>query len=352
MARRYLKNNSSASPWLLGIAALAFGASQARAQEYDSDWTRNFRLGALVGFNIKANFKTSGNFGVSGVNPGPMGVSGANHIFDDGYVRVDQTHDAGGWTSYWGYDNASQFDGNHTLTMHATTGFSTTASGSAQDEPYVGFDLAYGGNIWRSGSLRIGWELGFGMLPIKITERASSAASITQSTYSFDTGGIVMPSAPYQGGNSGIGPTIHDTATLVSSQNVSGTVSGTHTLDVTLYNIKLGPTLYWDVTQRIGLQFGGGAALGIVSGNLQYDEMISISGSGPVHNVGSVGSTDTTYGGYVNAMITFHTVKNGDFFLSGEFMPMGTAKIGGGGREGDLNLRGQVYVSAGVNWPF
>ena len=53
------------------------------------DWTRHFRIGAMVGMNIKANFKTKGTFNISGNNP-------AKVIYDDGYVRVDDTGNAGG----------------------------------------------------------------------------------------------------------------------------------------------------------------------------------------------------------------------------------------------------------------
>src|SRR6478736_309433 len=51
--------------------------------------TRHFRVGAMVGFNLKADFSMSGTFSASGNNPGAVGVSGQDHIYDDGYVRVD-----------------------------------------------------------------------------------------------------------------------------------------------------------------------------------------------------------------------------------------------------------------------
>ena len=47
------------------------------------DWTRHFRIGALVGMNISANFTRNGTFGISGNNP-------AQGIYDDGYVRTGQ----------------------------------------------------------------------------------------------------------------------------------------------------------------------------------------------------------------------------------------------------------------------
>ena len=89
------------------------------------DWTRHFRIGGMVGLNISGNFHLNGNFNVSGNNP-------SKGIYDDGYVRRDQTGNSGGYTGFWGYDNASQYNAAaQTLTMHATTGFSADESASA-----------------------------------------------------------------------------------------------------------------------------------------------------------------------------------------------------------------------------
>ena len=72
--------------WCLLAASMAW-ASAVRAQEYDPDWSQNFRVGMLVGFNINANFRMSGTgFPISGNNPGPVGVPGPAHRSDDGSV--------------------------------------------------------------------------------------------------------------------------------------------------------------------------------------------------------------------------------------------------------------------------
>lgn len=337
--------NSDAGRWLCCLAGLTFFACHARGQEYDPDWTRNFRVGALVGLNIGASFNMKGPFNVSKKQPG---------VYDDGYVRVDQTGNAQGYTSNWGYNNASQYDGNHTLLMHSGTSFTPTGptSSSKSDEVFVGFDLAYGGNIYRWNSTRLGWELGFGLLPIKITDNQPIKGNLNSSVFSFDTGGIVMPTGPYNGGPSGIGPTIHDHATQLADESASATITGSRTLDVNLYLVRLGPTLFWDVNRYVGLEVGVGPALGIVSGNLKFDETITTDEGGTTHNRGQIGATELTFGGYVNSTLTLHMVKNGDFYLGVQFIPMNSTTISGGGREARLNLGGQVYLSAGVNWPF
>ena len=50
-------------------------------------------------------------------DPGPP-ISGVNHDYDDGYVRVDVSTNAGGLTWYWGYDNSSQVPGDGYIYFH------------------------------------------------------------------------------------------------------------------------------------------------------------------------------------------------------------------------------------------
>jgi hypothetical protein len=341
-----------AGPSLCGIAALTLLAGHARGQ-YDPNWARNFRIGMLAGFNIKADFRMGGTFNVSGSRPGPVDEPGADHFYDDGYVRVDDFDNAGGYTTFWGYENADQFQNNQ-LRFHSSSEFTTSSRRFEKDDsPFIGFDLAYGGNMWYWGRTRIGWELGFGLLPISISDERRLAATVHQSTYGFDVpDGVVLPDPPYSGGSSGFGqPSIFDTASLIGTADVPGTLSGSRTLDVILYAFRLGPTLFWDLNRHIGFAVGAGPAVGIISGNYEFDERLNTD-SGTVRNRGQFGVSDVVFGGYVSGTITYHAVKNGDFYLSAQYMPMGTSTFRKGGREAQLNLEGAAYVSAGINWPF
>ena len=308
------------------------------------DWMRHFRVGGMVGMNISANFKTKGTFNISGNNP-------ANGIYDDGYVHPDQSGDPNN-TGFWGYNNASQYNSvANTLTMHGASSYSTSGSSSANGSAFAGFDMAYGDNLWYWKHARVGWEVGFGLLPISITDSKPMSATVSQTAYTFNTGGIVVPGAPYQGGPSGQGPIIPNSPASTTSQLSAGTVTGSHTLDVMLYTLRLGPTFYWDLNEYFGMQLGAGPAFGIVSGTYKFNETITTSASS-THNSGSFGTTGLTYGGYVNGTLLYHIINDADLYLGAQYMPMGNASFSRGGRSGQLNLGGQLYISAGINWPF
>ena len=296
----------------------------------------------MVGLNISANFSAKGTFSINR----PPGV------YDDGYVREDNTGNAFGQTGYWGYNNSSQLVGSK-LTLRNTTSYTTSGSSQDSGSAFPGLDMAYGGNLWNWGRTRIGWDLGFGLLPISITDNRPMSATVNQTVYTFDTGGIVVPGAPYQGGPSGIGPTIKTNIISVSSgTNNTGTLNGSQTLEVMLYTVRLGPSVYWDVNESFGVSASAGPAMGIVSGDYKYNEIVSAGGIS-ANSQGQIGATDLVYGGYVNATIMYHVPnESADIYLGAQYMPMEDATFSNGNRESRLKLGGQVYISAGINWAF
>lgn len=318
----------------------------------DDDWTRHFRIGAMVGMNISANFSMKGTISVPGNNA-------ANGVYDDGYLHPSGN---GPNTSDWGYNDPSQYNASeHTLLMHQTTSFSpsSAASSGSGDSAFVGFDMAYGGNLFYLGRARIGWELGFGLLPINISDNQSVNGNVNRNIIGFDTSGIdsvnpnPFPPAGYRGGPGG---TAFLPSTPVSgvpaTDQVAGTINGSYKLDVMLYTLRLGPSVYWDLNQDFGLSAGAGPAIGLVTGDYQYNETIT-SGGNSVPNKGQIDGTDVVYGGYVNATLVYHVPEeNGDLYLGVQYMPLGDANFSGGGREGQLKLGGQIYISAGINWAF
>jgi hypothetical protein len=250
--------------------------------------------------------------------------------------------------------------------VHYTTTFNPSSSSAMKMDggPFPGFDLAYGGNIWYWKRLRIGYEFGFGLLPINMTATENTLpGTASQTTYSFNTGLTAVPGpppsgpdSPYHGpfrappGSLGV-PTIGTQSNIVSRTDIPGaSMTGTQTLDVILYTFRLGPTVYWDFNHYLGMSVGAGPAMGVVSGSLKYDETI-YSGT-TAHSTGQINATDLVYGGYVNATVMYHVRNDADIFIGVQYMPMSNAGFSGGGREGRLDLSGQLDFSFGISWPF
>jgi len=340
-----------------GIVGLALLAGQARGQSdspYDPGWTKNFRLGALTGLGIKGQIKLRGSLTVNGNNPGPINTPGVNHNYDDGYVRVDDTDNAGGYTSNWGYENASQYDsGTGLLSMHSASSVNATGSHDLENQFSVGAELAYGQVLKQWSRTRLGWEFGFGYLPITLESSGSPiAGTVNRSTYTFQAGSIIIPSAPYHGGPSGLGPTIRDVASAGSSTNINATISDLGTLEADLFTFRLGPTFFYDLSSRFGLSASVGPAVGLISEELKFNSLLTYADNTTGRVRGRFSDTDIVYGGYLSLMGTVHVEENGDLYLGVQYMPMSSSSFSKGGREATIDLSGQVYISLGVSWIF
>lgn len=372
------KARSILSAAACGLGLLLATATTACAQSYNrdlwntmfgptegvpGDWTKHFRVGALVGFNLKAQFSMSGTFDVSGNNPGPTGIGGVDHVYDNGYVRVDASGNNGGSTWNWGYQSTNQYNsGSQRLTFNATDSYTTSGSASENSGAQLGLDVAYGGHLTQWGSASVGWEFGFGYLPVSIKDNQTLSASVSRVSHSFDASGIQLPGLLgessqgnfiYEGTFNGPGALIGDVAQAGPGETIANVpLTGERTLAANVFSFRLGPTLYWELPPRLALAVSAGAAFGIIAGDLKYNETLHFSDGSTANNQGKSSSTEFAYGGYIGGTLMYHVVKNGDLYVGVQYMPMTSTTFNGDGREAKLDLSGGLYISAGVNWPF
>lgn len=338
---------------LLGAAGFFLGCGASQAQEQPS-WTKRFRLGVVAAINIDAEFSLNGDFGVSGADPGTPGVGGLNHTYDDGYVRLDDTGNAGGYTSNWGYESASQYDPvAETLTFNGTTSFSQAGSSSSvEDEPYYGLDMAYGGRLMEVARGVLGWEFGFMFLPADFEDREPLPVTARRVEHRFSTAGVVLPQAPYNGGSSGVGPVIGDVAEEISNTSTSGLLTGSRMLEANIMDFRLGPNLQWHLGGRWAASVGGGFALGLVTGEYSFDETINYATGGSASNRGEFSSTEVVYGGYAEALLYFRAEERSEIYVGAQYVSLGDVTFSGGGRSARLSLGNGLCFAAGIHWIF
>lgn len=316
-----------------------------------SDWTHNFRFGVIGGLNIHGDFKMSGTFKVAN--------HAAQGIYDDGYVRQDNFPNSQGYTSYWGYEDAGQNDGT-ALTMHSATSFTASEQSSGRARMIPGIEMAYSDDFWYWGRMRIGFESGVSILPIYLEDNRQMTATVTNSVLSFQiptgpNGTIELPDPPYHGGRDGIGPQMLLGGTPQSSiVDSSDTVTGRRTINAGLGALRLGPTVLLGVSENFAVSASAGPVIGVVAGQYRFNENIQTT-FGQAHNQGHFTSADLVYGGYVNVFAVYHFVDNDRdacLFIGGQYMPMTSATFSSSGRSARVDLSGQVYLSAGIGWPF
>jgi hypothetical protein len=346
--------STAAGRWsvLAAGAALVVSGSDSSGQE----WTKHFRLGMQLTLNIEAEFSMGGTFNV----PFREG------FYDDGYVLDDDLNapvDGVLVTTHFGYDNAGQYSTkDNTLTFHRIDSFDVASTRHTEDDPInYGLELAYGGPIrgWRHALL--GWEVGYSMLPIRISDTRAISADIFEVRDVYDTAPtgvpVIIPEPPYQGGSSGfeqpiIGREALEGKGLSGVDFFPGTISGRRTLDVTLHNFRVGPTFHYEFARRWAMQAGAGGALGIVNGDYKVREVVTPEGRAGRPNKNDITGTEFVYGGYVNGLVLFHVEDHGDIYAGVQFMSLSDSELSGEGRSAKLKLGSAFSLLLGVNWPF
>jgi hypothetical protein len=344
----------AAANWLTVFAVLSLSAGVVQAQEGEN-WLKHLRVGALVGLNVKTKFTMGGDFSVSGSSPGSAGAGGT-HTYDDGYVKPDQTGASDNLTSFWGYNNAGQFDaGAQTLTFHSTQSFNAGNSSHEEKDVQLGLDIAYGGDLGRALGGWYGWEFGFSFLPMSMKDNRDIPGTFNRVEHQYSTVGITPPTVndgPYQGGPSGVGPLLDNTAIDLGSSVTNGLITGSRTLHVNIYSVRLGPTMTWEIRPYFAVQVSGGPAVAYATGEYKFDEKLKFADGSQAKNKGSFSNDEFLYGGYVSALFMYHVVEGGDIYIGAQYMPLGSITVKGPGRKAEMELGSAIYLTAGINWPF
>jgi hypothetical protein len=340
-------------PGVLGVVAAVSAGGLSTLCADDGNWANNFRLGAVLGFGVSANFHYGGVYAAPNGGVGATGVTGVNHVYDDGYVKVDATGNAGGYTSNFGYESAAQYNASaQTLTMHHLDAFSTSGGGVRTDSPFIGFDLTYGSRIADYSFGRIGWEVGFDMAPFTIKDNETLTGTFTRSAYLFDASGLNLPTAPYHGGSSGLGPTLRDVATAGSVAQIPGVVQGSHSLQGDLYLIRLGATWFFPLGDKWMVSAAAGPVLGVASANYRFNENFTFPDGSVAASGGRHSGTTLSYGGYAAGFVYFRVQPGADLFAGAQGMSLDTTHFGDPGRVVDLRMGRAFLLTAGFSWPF
>jgi hypothetical protein len=327
----------------LSLFSLLAVVASSRAE---GEWLRHFRIGGSVGMNISTDFKTSGTFTL---NPDPPSSRGGI-TYDDGFVGVDSTGNENDATVFWGYNSASQVNGDQ-ITFHQTKSFSASGTGKDDDFP-PGFDMVYAGTFRQWEHVAIGGEVGFNLTVFGARDRRPLAATLTQRVDVYDASGIVIPDPGYRGPETPPGPLLSDTPNAQSDLTTAGTINGYRSLDGILYNFRLGPVVRWEFLPYWTLNASAGGALGIFDAEYEFNETINATATSSVHNRGTFGTTDLKFGGYAGAVVMYDTGDYWEAFLGAHFMSLQDGKVASGGREATMKLGATVFITAGINWTF
>ena len=314
-----------------------------RAQDLPADPNR-FSFGPTFGLNYKAEFNNRTAF-YNNVNPGAA-TGGANHNYNDGYVLVDSSGNAGGLTGNFGYRNPSQVVGD-TLQFHA---IHTQNSSSTTGDPQFGAELIYQRVLGAVHFLHGNWglETGLGVTEIDLRENLSGTVPVLTDTYQLN--GIIPPGAGYNGTFNGPGALIGDAPTRTTT---AAALSGYHKLSGQLINLRFGPFVEWNLTCRLSLAVSAGLSLAPTMLDYDFSETVTLPGGGGTYAArGHSSKNELLYGPYAGATLRYDFNRHWGVYIGVRFQNLTDMDQSVGSRTARFDAGLSVNATAGLSWKF
>lgn len=343
-----MKTNSPLQPACVAVCILgvASAASADTADELGLDRNR-LSIGARFGFNISAK-----------VSNLPVAASAAPN-YDDGFVRTDISGNAGGKTTYWGYDQAGQLVGTD-LELHSAPSPRDGTDNTLKDDPHAGFEITYGRELTRftlgkGREVAVGVELGFGSMDLNFSGSDAITGNVLRTTDRYSVTGIVPPLPPYAGTYAGPGPLI-DAAPNSSSTAVAAVTSTMSSkVDALVYGLKLGPFMEVPIIKkRLALQLSAGVAAVNAEGDFAYNETFSVAAAGgpPQARIDKFSGSAWLIGFYGNCNLAFSLNDTMSVFAGGQYQNLGDMTIEGGGKAATINMGQDLEGVIGLRFTF
>lgn len=339
-----------------------------------------FNLSLRMGFNITADFKNAGSIAPQGhlvPIPGqgsvqepanPNGDSIGNRTYQDGYVWVDSSGNALGYSRYWGYDNSSQYNpATGTILMHSSSSPGTSSNGRDGD-PQMGFEFSYNHNFSKSDKWNWGLEAAFNFMNLTINDNQPLTGSGTLISDAFQLppefggeGFVIPPPAPYSHGpflTPGTGnPVIGATPTRLPLSNFPTSITGSRHFDANVFGWRLGPYAELPLGKRVSIAISGGLALAAITSDFSYKETVTFDqniGTGVTTqtSAGSGSDAGVQIGGFVSGTCTVALSEKWNLFAGAQFQDVGTYTQNLGSRQARVDLSASVFVNVGLAFSF
>jgi hypothetical protein len=332
----------------LGLA-LSFGLAHAGPDSWGIQKNR-FSFSPRAGFSMEANFSKLGGFPAR-TDPGPE-AAGFDHVYDDGYNRVDSSGNVGGATWNWGYDRASQVVNGDTLVFSSTSAAGIGELNGVSEDPQWSAEITYARELGWNKAYWWGFVAALSWTDLRFGESATLTTDAIRTRDSYDILGP-LPAAPYQGAFSPPGPQISDTPSRVTSVLPGGAVTrGDYELEGTGYGLRLGLLFETPFTDWFDFQFGGGVAGMWIQSDLTVNETTTIIEAGSVSQRRSGSDDDLSVGGYGELGVSLRLAKHLNLHAGMQYYYLTDYTHRLGDEEATLDLKSSLFAVLGFTYSF
>ncbi len=337
-----------------------FVDSRARARIYlkpSEDKLNRVGISYRAGYGITGSIKAIAPIN-SGVLLDASVARGVDRVYDDGFVGLDSSHNAGGLTWKWGYLDSSQISKDR-LNQHIFAGEVVDAPQNLHGAgPQNGLELTYNrqlGSFNHLTNVVWGFLAGISQNQWGIRDHGPLSANLTTVTDSYSLGGIIPPTAPFLPCCEGPGiPLIDDEPQRTYSTVLRGaSISGSRTFDADIYGLRIGPYAQVPLGEKLKLSVGAGLALGFVSSDFTYDHTLEIPNSS-AKNTQSHQSSDRgiSPGWYADFHLLVPVYKALNATMGYQYQSLSDYQHFQGGNRVELDLGQTHFFTLGLSYSY
>ena len=322
-----------------------------------SKWT--WGIGVAPLHNVDVRFSRLGSF-TSPLTPQPLG-GGQNYTYENGFVHVDSSGNAGDLTWNWGYDNNAQYDpsGGGFINLSISSSLQNASLRKSEDFSH-GFEIFAAYEIGEltclklpAGNARWGIKTLFHYSNVKASSGHTLSSGVSRLTDSFALNGVIPPLAPYSGSFNGPGPLLgDDPARNTALVPDAAVVTGRRDFDVHVFGLGVGPYLEIPVSKKLSVGTAAGLNLAIATGNYSFDSTTTIAGAGSQSSSDSGSGTNLLLGAFAELSTVYQINDDWGVYGSARYQYYQDFDVSASGSEAELSFSNSFILSLGVTYSF
>lgn len=244
--------------------------------------TARAEVGLSLGlsFGQKASFSSEQLTVPRATDPGAA-TAGIDHFYDDGFNRVDSSGNFANQTTFWGYQNDSQYDasGSGTITMNSTETTVGPSRSSGTGDGLPSLELYWQKNFSENERWNYGIKLAGRWQRIKVDGSSASDSTMEIISDTYELNGVIPPSAPFEGSYAGPNAFLGDTPTRNITTTAGDLLQSSRTVEGHLLGFDFGPSASVSLSERFDVTGSLGGTLAYAHSTFSYRDGNVASGS-------------------------------------------------------------------------
>lgn len=266
-----------------------------------------------IGVSLGMSFGQDASFSSAEYTPPRLNdpgaaTAGTDHYYDDGFNRVDSSGNAGNQTTFWGYENASQYDasGSGSITMNSDLTTIGASESNTKGDGLPAVEVYWSRTLSENARWNYGIKLAGRWQRIKADSRFSSSSMVETTSDTYDLFGVIPPSSPFAGSFSGPNALLGDAPSRSVSGSAGPALQSERELDGHILGFDVGPSVSMRLNDRWDL-------FGSLGGTMAYARSTFSYRDGAVAS-GSVSNDEWLFGAYAGADLRYRVGEDWGLF--------------------------------------